>query len=79
MMMVNTETKDVFEQDVVLPRTYKDNKKIMKLVEAIFENEPVQPVRILGTAVEESLYGMSEADFLKYAEKMPPRKTKTEN
>lgn len=73
MMAVNTETKDVFEQEIVLPRTYKDEAKIMKLIQAMFAGEPVQPVSILSTRVEESLYGMTEADFMKYAEKLPPR------
>lgn len=73
MMAVNTQSKDVFEQEIVLPRTYKDETKIMKLIQAMFAGEPVQPVSILSTRVEESLYGMTEADFLKYAEKLPPR------
>lgn len=79
VMMVNTETKDVFEQNVVLPRTYKDDAKILKLVKAMFDGEPVQPVSIVRTHVEETLYGMSEADFIRYAEKLPPRTTKTTN
>lgn len=75
-MMVNVEDKSVFEQTVTLPRTYKDTDKVLKLVKDLFKGEPVQPVSIISTHVEESLYGMTEADFLKYSTKLPPRETK---
>lgn len=72
-MMVNTQTKEVIEQVVTLPRTYKDETKMMKLIKDIFAGEPVQPVSIINTTVEESLYGMTEADFIRFAQKLPPR------
>ena len=76
VMMVNTETKDVFEQNVTLPRTYKDDSKVLKTVKALFADEPIEPVSILSTHVEETLYGMTEADFIRYAQKLPPRPNK---
>ena len=76
VLMANTETREVFEQNFTLPRTYKDDEKVLKLVKALCDGEPVQPVSIVNTVVEESLYGMTEADFLKHSTKLPPRETK---
>ena len=75
---VNTEDRSTFEQFVTLPRTYKDDEKIMKALEKVFEGEPVKPVSILSLEVHETLYGMTEVEFLKYAKVLPPRTQKTE-
>ena len=76
---VNIEDKSTFEQTITLPRTYKDESKMMKMIEKILEGEPVKAVSISGYEVKETLYGMTEADFIKYATVLPPREaTKTE-
>lgn len=76
LLCVNTEDRSTFEQDVTLPRTYKDEQKMMKVVEKVFEGEPVKPVSILGSDVKETLYGMTEAEFIQYAQVLPPREKK---
>lgn len=72
---VNKEDRSTFEQSVVLPRTYKDEDKLMKAVENVFIGEPVKPVSITGIEVNEQLYGMTEEEFIKNAKVLPPRKT----
>ena len=72
---VNKEDRSTFEQSIVLPRTYKDEDKLMKAVENAFIGEPVKPVSIVSAEVNEQLYGMSEEDFIKYAHVLPPRKS----
>ena len=77
---VNIETKDTFEQTITLPRTYKDEQKMMKAVENVLEGEPIKAVSITKSEVHETLYGMSEAEFIRHAKVLPPRGTKeTEN
>lgn len=73
---VNIEDKSTFEQTITLPRTYKDESKMMKMIEKILEGEPVKAVSISGYEVKETLYGMTEAEFIKYATVLPPRDSK---
>ena len=73
---VNIEDKSTFEQTITLPRTYKDESKMMKKIEKILEGEPVKAVSISGYEVKETLYGMTEAEFIKYATVLPPRDSK---
>lgn len=73
---VNIEDKSTFEQTITLPRTYKDESKMMKMIEKILEGEPVKAVSISGYEVKETLYGMTEAEFIKYATILPPRDSK---
>ena len=73
---VNIEDKSTFEQTITLPRTYKDESKMMKTIEKILEGEPVKAVSISGYEVKETLYGMTEAEFIKYATVLPPRDSK---
>ena len=73
---VNIEDKSTFEQTITLPRTYKDESKMMKMIEKILDGEPVKAVSISGYEVKETLYGMTEAEFIKYATVLPPRDSK---
>ena len=73
---VNIEDKSTFEQTITLPRTYKDESKMMKMIEKILKGEPVKAVSISGYEVKETLYGMTEAEFIKYATVLPPRDAK---
>lgn len=70
---VNTEDRSTFEQSITLPRTYKDEVKMMKAVEKVLDGEPIKAVSITGYEVKETLYGMTEADFIKSATILPPR------
>lgn len=70
---VNTEDRSTFEQSITLPRTYKDEVKMMKAVEKVLDGEPIKAVSIIGYEVQETLYGMTEADFIKAATVLPPR------
>ena len=74
ILCVDTEKKEPFEFDIKLPRTYKDNKKLMKAVEEAVNTDTVKAVKVMSTATEEILYGMSEAKFIANAEILPARK-----
>ena len=62
-----------FNQKVVLPRTYKDEKHMLKAVEKVINSDTVKAVHIVDSAVKETLYGMSEQDFITLAKVLPPR------
>ena len=48
----------------------------MKMIEKILDGEPIKAVSISGYEVKETLYGMTEAEFIKYATVLPPRDSK---
>lgn len=70
---VNTEDRSTFEQSITLPRTYKDEVKMMKAVEKVLDGEPIKAVSITGYEVKQTLYGMTESDFIRVASVLPPR------
>lgn len=74
VLCVDLEKKEPFETVVKLPRTFKDNKKLMKAVEATVNSDTVKAVQIIDTETESVLYGMTEAKFIENAEILPSRK-----
>lgn len=62
-----------FNQKVVLPRTYKDEKHMLKAAEKVINSDAVKAVHIVDSVVKETLYGMSEQDFITFAKVLPPR------
>lgn len=63
-----------FNKEVVVPRTYADENKLFKAVQAIVDTEEVKAVHIVKTEVQETLYGMDEVTFIANAVILPPRK-----
>lgn len=62
-----------FNKTVTLPRTYKDEKGMMKKVSAIIDTDEVKAVHVVDTKVNETLYGMTEEQFISMAEVLPSR------
>lgn len=62
-----------FNKTVTLPRTYKDEKAMMKKVSAIIDTDEVKAVHVVDTKVNETLYGMNEEQFISMAEVLPSR------
>lgn len=78
-LCVEPSTKEVFEKTFKLPRTYKDEKSLKKALDKSVENETFSAVSILGTEVQETLYGMTEEKFISDADILPPRDAKKNN
>ena len=78
VLCVSIVENKTFEQEVTLPRTYKDEKSLMKQVKAVLENDNVKPLRVISTEVDETLYGMSEQEFITTAKILPPRTANSE-
>lgn len=60
---------------VTVPRTYKDDEILLKEAKRIIEieNPGVKTVYVVGKDIIETLYGMTEQEFMKYAKELPPR------
>ena len=77
VLVANTVTREMEEKDFTLPRTYGDDKKLMKVMEKQFGTEDCKIISIVDKEVIETLYGMTEAEFISVAKVLPPR-TKAE-
>ena len=64
-----------FNKEVILPRTYKDDKALMKQVSKVIDNDTVKAVHVVHKEEMETLYGMSEQEFIEKAKVLPPRTT----
>lgn len=74
VLCLNIKEGNPFNQTVVLPRTYKDDKAMLKGVEKVINSDSVKAVHVVDSVVEETLYGMSEQKFIELATVLPPRK-----
>lgn len=70
---MDIETCEPGNKVFILPRTYKDDKAIMKELDKRTAEENFKCVKICSTEVIETLYGMTESDFVRLAKEMPPR------
>ena len=78
VLCLNIKEGEPFNKEVVLPRTYKDEKSMMKVVEKVINTDEVKAVHIVHTEVNETLYGMTEQEFIAAARVLPDRKVSGE-
>ena len=78
VLCLNIPDAEPFNQTVVLPRTYKDEKSMMKVVEKVINTDDVKAVHIVHTEVNETRYGMTEQEFIANAHVLPGRKVSGE-
>lgn len=79
IMCLNIESGEPFNTVVTLPRTYKDENSLLKVARKQIENDTVKAVHVVDTEEVETLYGMSEQDFIIHASILPPRAVAKEN
>ena len=77
-MCCNITTGETETKVITVPRTYKDEKKLLKVAKELAETDELKVVHIVDTEVEETLYGMTEAEFIENAQVLPPRGTKAD-
>lgn len=78
VLCLNIKEGEPFNKEVILPRTYKDEKSMMKVVEKVINTDDVKAVHIVHTDVNETLYGMTEQEFIAAARVLPDRKVSGE-
>lgn len=76
LMCLNITSGEAFNDVVTLPRTFTDEKKLLKKVQEIYDNEEVKAVHIVDKEEIETLYGMDEQDFIKHAVMLDPETRK---
>lgn len=73
VLCLNIVEGEPFNKVVTLPRTYKDENAMLKVISKMVDNDEVKAVHVVDSYVEETLYGMSEQRFIDLAQIMPPR------
>lgn len=77
VMCLDVEAGEPFNKTVTVPRTYKDDEALLKKVKPLIETETVKAVHIVDKEEIETLYGMTEQEFIQYASVLPPRNNET--
>lgn len=78
VMCLDIETGEPCNKITEVPRTYKDDETLLKKVKEVLETETLKPVHVVDKEEIETLYGMSEQEFIEHAKVLPPR-TSEEN
>ena len=76
VLCLDVENGEPFNREVVLPRTYKDEKSLMKKISSVIDSETVKAVHVVDKEEVETLYGMTEQEFIDNAQILPPRSGK---
>ena len=63
-LCMDTQTCEACNKDVVLPRTFKDNDKVLKAVKSLIDTPTFKVVDIVDVETVETLYGMNEQKFI---------------
>ena len=72
VLCLDIKSAEPFNKVVTLPRTYKDDKKLLKKVEEVVNTDDVKAVHIVDKEEVETLYGMAEQDFITNATILDP-------
>lgn len=67
VLCMDIQTAEPFNKVITLPRTYKDDKTLMKKVQEAVETENIMAVHIVDKEEVETLYGMTEQEFIEKA------------
>ena len=69
-------TSEPFNKEVILPRTYKDEKSLMKKLQEVVDTDDVKVVHVVDKIEVETLYGMDEQTFIEKAAILDPETRK---
>lgn len=67
VMCLDIEAGESVTKVLTLPRTYKDDKNLLKACEEAITEENIKAVHVVDTEVIETLYGMEEQKFIENA------------
>ena len=73
VMCLDVQAGEPFNKVVIVPRTHKDNEELLKRVKPLIETDTVKAVHIVDSEKFETLYGMTEQEFIQHAKVLPSR------
>ncbi len=75
-MCLDIEKGEAYNDTLVLPRTYSDDKKLLKVVKDTYDTDEKKAVAVVSKEEIETLYGMAEQDFIEKAQVLNPETRK---
>lgn len=75
-LCLNIETAEPFNKTVILSGTFKDKQAIEKAAKKAIDTYLEKCVTVVEYTEKETLYGMSEQQFIELAKVLPPRDSK---
>ena len=78
VLCMDIQNAEPFNKVVTLPRTYKDDKTLMKKVQEVVETDTVKAVHVVDKEEVETLYGMTEQEFIQEAVVLDPETRRPE-
>lgn len=78
VLCMDVETAEALNTTVNVPSPAKDEKKLLEQVKRLAETDTIKVVHIVDITPQETLYGMTETEFVKHAIIMPKRKEENE-
>lgn len=80
VLCLDIQKREPVEMVITLPRTFKDEKKLLKACEKAINSDTIKVSHVDSTEVKETRYGMTEQKFIDNADILPPlEKTTVEN
>ena len=76
VLCLQLDSVEPFNKDIVIPRTFKDEKKLFNKVQELVNDDNVKAVHIVDVKEIETLYGMSEQTFIDNAIELDPETRK---
>lgn len=74
-LCLNVTTSEPSNETLTLSGVFKNDKaKMLKAFQSVYDTEENKAVAIVAYEEIETLYGMTEQEFIKYAKELPPRK-----
>ena len=71
VLVADIENETTLTEDVTISQQYADENKLFKAVNKYYDSIPnKRPIKIKASSVNETIYGMSENDFIRYATDM---------
>ena len=67
VMCLDIEGGESVTRVLTLPRTYKDDEKLLKACEEAIKEENIKAVHVVDTEVIKTMYGMEEQKFIENA------------
>lgn len=70
VLCMNTVTEQAETKEIIVPRTYESNDKLLKIVKKILDSDTLVAVHVVGVSVHAKRYGMPEARFIELADEL---------
>ena len=75
-IVFNNETNKTGEEETILTGEYKTDESALKAIKGVITSDKLTPLKVIAREVSSELYGVDEADFIKYAKKLENRNNK---